>query len=243
VESPRTTDWPAGTTAADDSDLVDALRAGDEERFAHLVDSLAPAMLRVAEGHVPTRTVAEEVVQETWLAVLTGLERFERRASLRTWVFGILLNIARTRGSRERRSLPFSSAFPDDNDGPTVDPARFRPAGDAWHGRWAAPPRRPGSLRGREASPIFPPAPLERPPDLPEPALLSQEVRTRLRTALDALPPRQRSVVHLRDVQGFDADEVCRLLDLTPGNQRVLLHRGRARLRQALEEYLDGGQA
>jgi RNA polymerase sigma-70 factor (ECF subfamily) len=180
-------------------------------------------MLRVAEGHVPTRTVAEEVVQETWLAVLTGLDRFERRASLRTWVFGILLNIARTRGSRERRSLPFSSAFPD----------------DAGYGRWAVPPRRPGSLRGRGASPIFPPAPLGSHPELPEPALLSQEVRTRLRAALDALPPRQRSVVHLRDVQGFDADEVCRLLHLTPGNQRVLLHRGRARLRQALEDYLD----
>jgi RNA polymerase sigma-70 factor, ECF subfamily len=208
VEVPRTTDRPAGTPAADDSDLVDALRAGDEERFAQLVDSLAPAMLRVAEGHVPTRTVAEEVVQETWLAVLTGLDRFERRASVRTWVFGILLNIARTRGSRERRTLPFSSAFP------------------------AAPPQPP-----------LPSAPLGSHQGLPEPALLSQEVRTRLRAALDALPPRQRSVVHLRDVQGFDAAEVCRLLGLTPGNQRVLLHRGRARLRHALEDYLDGPQA
>lgn len=200
-----------------------ALRGGDEQAFAELVGRLTPSMLAVAAGRVPGRTVAEEVVQETWLAVLTGLDRFEGRSSLRTWVFGILLNIARTRGARERRSVPFSSAFPTDQAGPqaqagpTVDPGRFHPPGTPWSGHWTAVPQ---------------------PWELPENALLSHEIRTRLRAALDALPPGQRAVVHLRDVQGLDAAEVCAILDLEPGNQRVLLHRGRARIRQALEDYI-----
>ena len=201
---------------------MQALRDGDERTFAELVERLTPAMLAVAAGYVPGRTVAEDVVQETWLAVLTGLDRFEGRSSLRTWVFSILLNLARSRGARERRSIPFSSAFPEDETGPTVDPGRFRPQGEEWPGHWATPPR---------------------PWDLPESALLSHEVRTRLRTALDALPPRQRTVVHLRDVQGLDADEVCALLDIEPGNQRVLLHRGRAKLRQVLEDYMNEARA
>jgi RNA polymerase sigma-70 factor (ECF subfamily) len=211
---------PAPST--EDARIVLALRAGDEAAFADLVDRMTPAMLAVAAGHVPSRTVAEEVVQETWLAVLTGLDRFEGRSSLRTWVFAILLNLARSRGVRERRSVPFSSAFPEGETGPTVDPSRFRPPGDEWPGHWAAAPR---------------------PWDLPESALLSHEIRTRLRAALDTLPPRQRTVVHLRDVQGLDADEVCALLDIEPGNQRVLLHRGRARLRQVLEDYMNEAQA
>jgi len=205
-----------------DACVVQALRDGDETAFADLVDRMTPAMLAVASGYVPSRTVAEEVVQETWLAVLTGLGRFEGRSSLRTWVFGILLNLARSRGVRERRTVPFSSAFPQEETGPTVDPDRFRPPGDEWPGHWATPPRHW---------------------DLPESALLSHEVRVRLRTALDALPPRQRTVVHLRDVQGLDADEVCALLDIEPGNQRVLLHRGRARLRQVLEDYMNEAEA
>jgi len=205
-----------------DACVVQALRDGDETAFADLVDRMTPAMLAVASGYVPSRTVAEEVVQETWLAVLTGLGRFEGRSSLRTWVFGILLNLARSRGVRERRTVPFSSAFPQEETGPTVDPDRFRPPGDEWPGHWATPPRHW---------------------DLPESALLSHEVRVRLRAALDALPPRQRTVVHLRDVQGLDADEVCALLDIEPGNQRVLLHRGRARLRQVLEDYMNEAEA
>ncbi len=201
-----------------DAGLVQALRGGDEAAFAELVARMTPAMLAAAAGHVPSRAVAEEVVQETWLAVLTGLHRFEGRSSLRTWVFGILLNVARSRGAREGRTVPFSSAFPPDDTGPTVDPARFGGPDQEWSGHWASPPRSW---------------------DLPEPALLSHEVRVLLRAALDALPPRQRAVVHLRDVEGLDADEVCALLDLEPGNQRVLLHRGRARLRQVLEDYTD----
>ncbi|CAO5233424.1 RNA polymerase sigma factor [Frankia sp. AgKG'84/4] len=200
-----------------DAGLVQALRGGDEAAFADLVTRLTPAMLAVAAGQVPSRAVAEEVVQETWLAVLTGLDRFEGRSSLRTWVFAILLNVARSRGARESRTIPFSSAFPPEDVGPTVDPARFRGPDQEWSGHWASPPR------GW---------------DLPESALLSSEVRVLLRAALDALPPRQRAVVHLRDVQGLEAGEVCALLGLESGNQRVLLHRGRARLRQVLEDYV-----
>ncbi|MCK9893043.1 sigma-70 family RNA polymerase sigma factor [Frankia sp. AgB32] len=201
-----------------DAGLVQALRGGDEAAFAALVARMTPAMLAVAAEHVPSRAVAEEVVQETWLAVLTGLDRFEGRSSLRTWVFAILFNVARSRGAREGRTIPFSSAFPPDDAGPVVDPARFRGRGEEWSGHWASPPRSW---------------------DLPESALLSREVRVLLRAALDALPPRQRAVVHLRDVQGLAAEAVCALLDLEPGNQRVLLHRGRARLRQVLEDYVD----
>lgn len=205
--------------AVDSADvrLVRALRDGDETAFAGLVERWTPTMLAVANGYVPSRTVAEDVVQETWLAVLTGLHRFEGRSSLRTWVFAILVNLARRRGVRERRSVPFSALTRDDT-GPTVAADRFLPPGDEWAGHWSAPP-----LAW----------------DLPESAALSGEVRHRLRVALDALPARQRAVVQLRDVLGLDADEVCTLLDLAPGNQRVLLHRGRARLRQALEDYMN----
>lgn len=201
-----------------DARLVQALRDGDETAFAGLVERWTPTMLAVAKGHVRSLAVAEDVVQETWLAVLTGLPRFEGRSSLRTWVFSILANLARSRGVRERRSVPFSALSGDDT-GPTVAADRFAPPGDEWAGHWSAPP-----LAW----------------DLPESAALSGEIRGRLRAALDALPARQRAVVQLRDVVGLDADEVCTLLDLAPGNQRVLLHRGRARLRQALEDYMNG---
>jgi RNA polymerase sigma-70 factor (ECF subfamily) len=210
------------TPGAADTDLVQALRAGNETVFADLVDRLTPAMLAVARHHVPSQQVAEDVVQETWLGVLTGLDRFEGRSSLRGWVFAILLNIAKRRGARERRSIPFSSAFPADRGGPTVDPGRFRPPGDEWPGHWAAPPR---------------------PWELPESAMLSREVRLQLARALETLPDRQRTVVRLRDVHGLDAEEVCALLDIEPGTQRGLLHRGRARLRQALEDYIDEERA
>lgn len=218
---------PAAAPTPGDADdaLVRALRAGDDRVFAQLVDRMTPTMLAIAAGYVPGRAVAEEVVQEAWLAVLTGLDRFEGRSSLRTWVFGIVVNVARRRGARERRSVPFTDAFAGaagDGAGPTVDPGRFRGRDDEWPGHWASPPR---------------------PWDLPESALLAGEVRDRLRAALDVLPPRQRAVVHLRDVQGLAADEVCAVLGLEPGNQRVLLHRGRARLRQALEDYLNGDRA
>lgn len=210
-----------GQSGPSDSGVVEALRRGDEQAFAAVVRANTPSMLRVAQTHVPTRAAAEDAVQETWLVVLGGLDRFELRSSLRTWIFGILVNVARRRGARERRSVPFSAAFTDVEraSGPTVDPSRFQPPDSPTAGGWSSPPSAW---------------------DLPEPALLSQETRTRLRAAIADLPPRQRAVLDLRDVQGMDADVVCDLLDLSPGNQRVLLHRARAQLRTVLGDYLDG---
>ena len=214
---------PAGTAPVkagrlDETGLLAALRAGDERRFAELVTAYTPALRRVAESYLPSRALAEDAVQETWLAVLNGLDGFEGRSSLRTWIFGILMNVARSRARRERRSVPFSSAFGPET-GPTVDPDRFHPL-DAPElpGGWITPPRRH---------------------EVPEAALLSSEIRLRLRDALEMLPPRQRSVLTLRDIDGLGSDEVSSLLDITPGNQRVLLHRARAAMRQTLENYLD----
>ncbi|RFU21570.1 RNA polymerase sigma factor [Geodermatophilus marinus] len=210
----------------DQAGLLARLRAGDQRAFAELVDTWSPVMLRVAMLHVSSRASAEEVVQETWLAVVRQLDRFEGRSSLRTWAFRILENLARTRGRREARTLPWSSAFPGDGEGdgggPTVDPARFRGAGDRWPRHWT------------DAG-----APVAWEPP-PEDAAVAAEVRRELRAALDELPPRQRAVVELRDVLGLSSDEVCARLALTPGNQRILLHRGRARLRARLEGLYRG---
>lgn len=192
-------------------DLLDRLRAGDAAAFADVVRSWSPAMLRVARAHVRTDAGAEDVVQEAWLGVLRSLPGFEGRATLRTWVFRILVHTARRRGAQEARRLDLPA-------GPTIDPDRFRGDEDPWPGHW-----RDGAA----------PTPWD-----PEPALLAGEIRALLGRALTDLPERQRAVVELRDVHGFDAEEVCTLLDLTPANQRVLLHRGRARLRTVLEEAL-----
>jgi RNA polymerase sigma-70 factor (ECF subfamily) len=204
------------------TELLHRLRAGDRAAFAELVDGWSPALLRVALLHVSTRASAEEVVQETWLAVITQLDRFEGRSSLKTWVFRILENLARTRGQREARSVPWSTAFPeprDPDDGrPTVDPARFRGPDDRWPGGWA--------VAGRPAA-WHPP---------PEDAAVAAELRRHLGAALAELPERQRVVVELRDVHGLSSEEVCERLALTPANQRVLLHRARARLRARLED-------
>jgi RNA polymerase sigma-70 factor (ECF subfamily) len=190
--------------------------------FTDLVDGWSPALLRVALLHVSTRASAEEIVQETWLAVITQLRRFEGRSSVKTWVFRILENLARTRGEREARSLPWSTAFPEprepDEGRPTVDPRRFRGPEDRWPGGW--------TLVGRPAS-WHPP---------PEDAAVAAELRRHLADALAELPERQRTVVELRDVHGLTSDEVCDRLELSPANQRVLLHRGRARLRARLED-------
>jgi RNA polymerase sigma-70 factor (ECF subfamily) len=172
-------------------------------------------MLRMARLHVPTDSVAEEVVQETWLAVLMGLDRFRGESSLRTWVYRILLNQAKTRGARERRTVPFASLMADD-DGPTVDPERFQGADEPYPGGWR-----------------------RFPDEWPEHSVLSREVRQVVVRALDSLPPRQRVVVAMRDLEGHSADEVSELLDISLGNQRVLLHRGRAVVRAHLERYHD----
>jgi len=185
-----------------------------------LVDRYGPAMLRVARGFVRSQAVAEEVVQEAWLGVLKGLDRFEERASLKTWIFRILTNVAKTRGEREGRSVPFSSLATDADGEQAVDPERFFPPGHASAGAWAAPPR-----------------PWE---DVPEDRLLSQETQAAVARAIEELPEAQQTVITLRDVQGWAPEEVCNVLGITETNQRVLLHRARSKVRRALEQYLEG---
>jgi RNA polymerase sigma-70 factor (ECF subfamily) len=209
-----------GTTAvrerSDEGDLVARLRAGDEQTFAAVVDSWSGWMLRLAREHVPTPSIAEEVVQETWLAVLEGIDRFRGESSLRTWVYRILSNQAKRRGVRESRTVPFASLASED-DGPTVDPTRFQGAGDPHPGGWR-----------------------QFPEEWPDHVALTREVHEIVAVALTTLPPRQRIVVALRDLDGHTAEEVCDVLGISPGNQRVLLHRGRAVVRAHLERYFDG---
>jgi RNA polymerase sigma-70 factor (ECF subfamily) len=202
-----------------DEHVLAALRAGDERTFRELFARHHPGMKRLARGYVSSDAVAEEVVQETWLAVVTGIGSFQGKSALTTWIFSILINQARTHCARERRAMPFSSVAPSDPDQPAVDPDRFQQDDEAWPGHWATPPW---------------------PWAKPERRLLSLEARERLKHALDQLPERQRLIVGLRDVDGLSAEEVCDRLRLSQENQRVLLHRGRSRLRAALEEYLDG---
>jgi RNA polymerase sigma-70 factor (ECF subfamily) len=207
-------------TSADDLELLARLRRGDEAAFTQLVERLHGPMLRVAMIHVGNRAVAEEVAQDAWVGVLAQLDRFEGRSSLRTWVLRIVANRARTRAVRERRTLPFSSLDGAAEPGrPAVEPERFLPAGHRWAGHWASPPRSWG--------------------DVPEERLLSAETRAEVGRAVELLPPAQRAVITLRDVEGMTAAETCELLELTEANQRVLLHRARSRVRRALERYLD----
>jgi RNA polymerase sigma-70 factor, ECF subfamily len=200
-----------------DAQLVAALRAGDEEAFRGLVRDWHSSLLRVAQIFVPTRALGEEVVQETWLRVLGALDRFEGRSSLKTWVFRILVNTAKTRAQREGRVIPFSSLHdPARIPEAAVEPERFLPDGhERYPGGWSAPPR-----------------------SLPEESLIAAETRRAIATAIDALPANQRAVISLRDVEGWSSDEVRNALDLSEVNQRVLLHRARAKVRSALEDYL-----
>ena len=171
----------------------------------------------MARAYVSTDAVAEEVVQDTWLAVIAGIDRFQERATLKTWVFHILVNKAKSRGKRERRIVPFAS-LSRDAEGPAVSPDNFQRDGDAWPGHWATPPR---------------------PWEDPERRLESLEARERLREAIAALPDVHQAVLTLRDVEGLDAPEVCALLELSDGNQRVILHRARARVRADLARYFE----
>jgi len=205
--------------SGDDRALVEALRAGDEHAFVGLIRAHHSALLRTAMTFVSTRAVAEEVVQETWLGVVKGIDRFEGRSSLKTWIFKIASNIARTRATREGRCRPFSSlaAAEAERSEPSVDPDRFLPADHPrFPGHWA---RAPVAWQ------------------IPEERLLSGETRDVIRDAVERLPAAQRLVITLRDIEGWTADEACQALEVTDGNQRVLLHRARSTVRAALERH------
>src|SRR2546425_162247 len=217
----------AGVVAsADDLYLIEQLRSGNEAAFVALIDRYATAMLRLAMVYVKAWAVAEEVVQETWMAVLEGLDRFEGRSSLATWMFRILTNIAKKRGAREGRSIPFSSVWDAGSAPvePAVDPERFFDAGHSQYpGGWVSFPM---SWDGA-----------------PEARLLSTETLGRIDDAIASLPLSQREVVTLRDVEGLTGPEVCAILAITEGNQRALLHRARSKVRRAIEQYLTEGSA
>lgn len=201
--------------------LVDGLLAGDEASFEHLVRMHHESMVRVAQIYVSSRAVAEEVAQEAWLGVLAGIGRFERRSSLKTWIFRILSNTAKTRAERERRTVPFSALqSPGLLQEPAVEPERFL---DLEH------PRHPGHWTAHPASWR----------ELPEERLSGRETRKRIEDAIGALPAGQRAVISLRDVEGWSSEEVCNALGVSETNQRVLLHRARSKVRKALEQYLE----
>jgi RNA polymerase sigma-70 factor (ECF subfamily) len=213
---------PAGGSSDRETELVAALRRGEEAAFAEIVDRYGASLLRLARTFVRDRAVAEEVVQETWLAVLNGIDRFEGRSSLKTWIFQILSNRAKTRAVRERRSAPFSALAGDgDDDEAGVDADRFRDETHRWAGHWAAAP---GDWTG-----------------IPEERLLGSETLAQVRAAIETLPPRQAETLVLRDIEGWDPEEVCAALGISDGNQRLLLHRARSKVRAALESYFAQG--
>jgi RNA polymerase sigma-70 factor (ECF subfamily) len=205
----------------DDLEIVERLRAGDEAVFMDLVERLQPSMLRVARMYVATQAVAEDCVQDAWVGVLQGIDRFEGRSSLRTWIFRILVNIAKTRGQREGRSLPFGSLAAEGEDEPTVPAESFVRSSDS-AGAWSTLPE---DWRG-----------------VPEDRLIARETIGVVAAALDDLPPTQAAVIRMRDVLGMSSEEVRNALGLSETNQRVLLHRARARVRRALDDYLATGK-
>jgi RNA polymerase sigma-70 factor, ECF subfamily len=203
----------------DEARLLDALRAGDETAFAKLIDTYHAPMLRVAKLYVRDRAVAEEVVQEAWLGVIRSVRRFERRCTLKTWIFKILLNVAKTQAAREQRSVPFSALVVEDSQQfePAVEEERFWPPDAEWPGHWVSFP-----LAWATA---------------PDECAIWHETRDVISSAIQALSPVQHAVVTLRDVDGWSAEEVCSILQISEPNQRVLLHRGRSRIRRELERY------
>jgi RNA polymerase sigma-70 factor (ECF subfamily) len=204
-------------TAVAEADLLTRLRAGDEAAFEALVAGHYATMLAVAMTYVKGRAVAEEVVQETWLAVIEGLDRFEARSSLKTWILAILVNKAKTRGAREARTVPFSAL---ESDEPAIPRERFRGPDDGFPGHWRAYPARWDVSA--------------------DAAVQDRETMQVVVNAIAELPPVQQTVIRMRDVEGYSADEVCAALDVSEGNQRVLLHRARSRVRSALERHFDG---
>ncbi len=198
-----------------DEAIVARLRAGDETMFSLVLDSWSSGLLRAARAYVATRESAEDVVQDTWLAVIRGIGGFEGRSSLRTWVYRIMINTAKSRGVKDKRTMPMTDLAPEDS-GPTVDPARFRGPDDLYPGHWN-----------------------EFPPQWPsvETEVEARQLRARIEKAIDRLPDRQRIVITLRDVEGYNSEDVCTMLDVSAANQRVLLHRARAAVRADLESY------
>jgi RNA polymerase sigma-70 factor, ECF subfamily len=214
--------WPPHVSVGvefEDTQLLTRLRAGDEDAFRQLVGRYHGALKGFARTLGAGDAGAEEVVQEAWLVALESLDRFEERSSIKAWLFGIVKNKARRRAERDRRTVPFSAVpTSEEGEGPVVDPARFQSGDGCWPGHWNVAPR---------------------PWHDPERRLASLEARAQLREAIAELPERQRVVVALRDVEGLDPEEVCELLEISEGNQRVLLHRGRAAIRDRLEEHFD----
>jgi RNA polymerase sigma-70 factor (ECF subfamily) len=200
----------------DDRRLVERLRARDEAAFRDLVRRYQGTLLAVARTHVPSVAVAEEVVQETWLGVLQGIDRFEMRSSFKTWLVRICINKAKTRGVRESRSVPEASLRSDDADGPSVPMERFM--GQPGRGMWSAPVDRWGAH--------------------PDEKVLADETMRIVADTIEQLPANQREVVTLRDQQGWTSEEVCTVLGISDVNQRVLLHRARSRIRAAVEAHL-----
>ena len=211
----------SSAASREDAALVERLRNRDEASFLELVHRHHGALVRLAQSFVNNRAVAEEVAQDTWVAVLQGVERFEGRSSLKTWIFQILINRAKTRGVREARSVSFSALSGLNSEGgcSSVDPTRFLSPDDSEHpGSWASQPQQWDMT--------------------PERLLLSQECRIFIEQAIASLPELQKEVITLRDVQGWDNEEICAVLGISEANCRVLLHRARSRMRQALENYL-----
>ena len=210
-----------GVASEEDVRLVEALRNGDESAFVILIEMYHTLLLRLAMVFVPSQAIAEEVVQETWLGVLQGLNRFEGRSSLKTWIFRILTNRAKTRGQREGRSVAFSSLpeFTTDAFEPAVEPDRFTGLDQQWPGNWVTFPRSWD--------------------EIPEERILSQETMECIQKAIDTLPNGQREVITLRDIDGCSSDEACDLLSISESNQRVLLHRARSKVRRASERYFE----
>jgi RNA polymerase sigma-70 factor (ECF subfamily) len=206
--------------APEEAELLARLRAGDEHAFESLVQAHHGTMIAIAATYVRTRAVAEEVVQDAWLGVVKGLDRFEGRSSLRTWILSILINTARGRGAREARSVPFSSVASDEEREPAVDADRFRRPGEAFAGHWSS---YPGDWS-----------------QVPDQKLLGRETLEVVKRRIGDLPEAQRRVITMRDIAGCSAEEVCEVLEISPANQRVLLHRARSKVRAALERHLDG---
>ncbi len=208
-----------------DWELVRRLQAGDESAFQQVLLLYHNSMVRIATIYVANRETAKEVVQETWLAVYSGLARFQGRSSLKTWIFSILLNRARTKHLRESRTIPFSAVSDPDiaPAEPAVDPDRFLPDDHRWAHHWVSFPRNWN--------------------EIPEEQVLSQELVGYIRQTIEKLEPSQREVITLRDIEGWTSDEICNVLQITETNQRVLLHRARSKVRRALERYLDGPES